>query len=257
MLTHSELNARLLLKSVFRLGYRLNRRLFGFRVKWLSRLLLRLDESGDGFGLNGLDLKLMEAIDTAPNYYIEIGANDGISQSNTVLLELLHGWRGLLIEPIPSTFKRLRRNRSARRNFLLQAACKSDENSAKKVDLLYSNLMTVSLGMESDIADPAVHAKMGEKYLPSQAMVHKEVAQAITLTQALDLAGAPRKVGLLSLDVEGVELEVLRGLDFGRYQVNWILVEVRNLPRIEDYLKARGFSLEARLSVHDYLFKLS
>lgn len=240
--------------SVFGFGIGLLRRFFGFRVKWLSRVLIQFDRSAESFGLDGLDLKLTASINTAPSYYIEIGANDGVSQSNTLLLELLHGWHGLLIEPVPSTFQRLKRNRSSRRNFLLRAACKSEETSAQVVDLLYSNLMTVSLGMDSDIADPAAHAMKGQKYLGPEDVVHQESAPAVTLTQALNLAGAPREIGLLSLDVEGVELEVLRGLDFGTYNVEWILVEVRDLPRVRDYLSAFGFTLQAKLSHHDYLF---
>lgn len=253
----SRLEARIkgLAYSVLVFGAGLLRRFFGFRIKWLSRVLIQLDPSAQGFGLNSLDLRLIDSINTAPSYYIEIGANDGVSQSNTLLLELLHGWQGLLIEPIPSTFKRLKRNRSSRRNFLLKAACKSEETTGDVVELLYSNLMTVSLGMDSDIADPAAHALNGQKYLGPKGVVYEESAPAITLTQALNLAGAPREIGLLSLDVEGVELEVLRGLDFGAYSVEWILVEVRDFPRIRDYLTARGFTLQAKLSDHDYLFR--
>ena len=33
-------------------------------------------------------------------FYIEIGANNGIDQSNTKMLEVYYGWRGVLIEPI-------------------------------------------------------------------------------------------------------------------------------------------------------------
>src|SRR5680860_384457 len=42
--------------------------------------------------------------------FVEAGANDGIWQSNTYLLER-RGWRGVLIEPIPELFDRCRRNR--------------------------------------------------------------------------------------------------------------------------------------------------
>lgn len=235
-------------------GTGLLRRFFGFRVKWLSRVLIRLNRSAEGFGLDGLDLRLINSINTTPSYYIEIGANDGVSQSNTLLLELLHGWQGLLIEPIPSTFKRLKRNRSSRRNFLLKAACKSEETTGDVVKLLYSNLMTVSLGLDSDIPDPAAHALKGQKYLGYKGVVYEESAPAVTLTQALNIADAPREIGLLSLDVEGVELEVLRGLDFGAYSVEWILVEARDLRRVRDYLSSRGYTLQAKLSDHDYLF---
>ena len=46
---------------------------------------------------------------SGPKFYIEIGANDGVSQSNTKYLELFYDWRGILIEPIPSVFKKLQK----------------------------------------------------------------------------------------------------------------------------------------------------
>lgn len=229
-------------------------RFFGFRIRWLSRLLVRLDKASEGFGLNGLDLKLIASINPEPSYYVEIGANDGVSQSNTLLLELCYGWRGLLIEPIPSTFRRLTNNRSSRRNVLLRAACRANEASGEEVELLYSNLMTVALGIDSDLADPSAHALKGERFLDAGEIVHKVTAPALTLTEALDRSGAPRKIGLLSLDVEGVELEVLKGIDFSKYSIRWILVESRNLSAIRAYLAQHNYELTARLSHHDFLF---
>lgn len=230
------------------------RKFFGFKIRWLSRLLVGLDKSTDSFGLNGLDLKLIASISPEPSYYIEVGANDGVSQSNTLLLELFYGWRGLLIEPIPATFKRLKANRSSRRNFILRAACRANKASGEDLELLYSNLMSVTLGLDSDLANPSAHALQGEKYLYAGERVHKVTAPALTLTEALELSDAPKEVGLLSLDVEGVELEVLKGIDFGSYSISWILVESRNINAIKAYLAGHNYELSAQLSHHDFLF---
>jgi hypothetical protein len=53
------------------------------------------------FGLNELDVKLANHIRFRRGFFVEVGGNDGISQSNTAYLERYLGWRGLLIEPIP------------------------------------------------------------------------------------------------------------------------------------------------------------
>jgi hypothetical protein len=39
-------------------------------------------------------------------YFVEAGAHDGFTQSNTYLLERRHGWRGLLVEPMPDQGRR-------------------------------------------------------------------------------------------------------------------------------------------------------
>ena len=39
--------------------------------------------------------------------FVELGANDGVTFSNSYLLERCHGWRGVCIEPTPSAFAKL------------------------------------------------------------------------------------------------------------------------------------------------------
>jgi FkbM family methyltransferase len=247
---------RLLLAAPL-LGLRLWRRVFGYRVRWFELLLFRFGSVPPGFGLNDLDWRAIDLIDTAPGFYVEIGANDGVAQSNTLLLELMFGWRGLLIEPVESTFLRLKRNRSALRNRLVRGACISAHNQSSTVDLLYSNLMSIGIDLESDIVDPEFHASTGAKFLEPGDLVRLESVPALTLSAALDLAKAPRTVDFLSLDVEGAELEVLQGIDFGRYTIRWILVEARDFGRIEAFMKRHDYELVAKLSIHDYLFSLA
>jgi hypothetical protein len=79
---------------------------------------------------------------------------------------------------------------------------------------------------------------------------------ARTLSAILDDAKAPITIALLSLDVEGAELKVLRGLDFAKYRIHWILVESRSIDRIAQYLAQFGFSLAAQLGGLDFLFEL-
>lgn len=227
------------------------RKHFRFRVRWLAKLYYPYPSF---FGLRDLDRKLIEVIDNSPNYYIEIGANDGVSQSNTLALELFYGWRGLLIEPISSTFGKLKKNRSKRRNFLLNSACVSRSYAEQTVDLLYSDLMSVALGLDSDVRDPVAHAFSGKKFLSPQDSTRVETVPATTMTRALEKAGAPTQIGLLSLDVEGAELEVLKGLDFRTYQIDWILVESRQVDRISALLSRNGYAVHSKLSHHDYLF---
>lgn len=67
------------------------------------------------------------------------------------------------------------------------------------------------------------------------------------LTSLLDKVSAPSAFDLLSLDVEGNELAVLKGLDFRKYQPKWILVETRG-PEIAGYLSEAGYQVHAKLS---------
>lgn len=201
-----------------------------------------------------LEQKLLKLINTSPNFYIEIGANDGVAQSNTLALELFYGWEGLLIEPSSATFERLKKNRSKRRNYLLKSACVSSGFPDSRVDLVYSNLMSVVLGLDSDVADPRAHAESGGKFLSADDSIYIESVPCITMSGALNIAGAPARIGLLSLDVEGAELEVLKGVDFEKYQFDWILIESRDIKRLTKFLNPHGYVLKKKMSHHDYLF---
>ena len=212
------------------------------------------------FGLNGLDSKVIGAMGKRNGYYIEIGANDGILQSNTLQLELFHGWRGVLIEPVESTFAKLRRNRNQRRNHLERAACVSFDYQQDFVELIYSGLMTIASQLESDIGDPQSHAQSGVKFInPSDktGALQRVRVPARTMTEVLRRARSPHDIDFLSLDVEGAELEVLKGIDFSRYTIRWILVESRNLARISNFLESEGYKIHSQLSGHDYLFHLN
>lgn len=212
------------------------------------------------FGLNGLDSKVISAIGKRNGYYIEIGANDGILQSNTLQLELFHGWRGVLIEPVKSTFTKLRRNRNRLRNHLERAACVSFDYKDEFVELIYSGLMTTASQLESDIDDPQSHAQSGVEFIkPSEkaGALQRILVPACTMTAVLRRARSPQHIDFLSLDVEGAELEVLKGIDFSHYTIDWILVESRNLARISNFLESQGYTIHSQLSGHDYLFHLN
>lgn len=206
------------------------------------------------WGLGDLDKKLISVIGDSPGYFVELGANDGISQSNTKHLEMFHGWRGVLIEPYPGNFEKLRKTRSSSSHFE-NAACVSFEFPKDEMELTYSNLMTTPMEGSSDVVDRKLHAESGWKWLRGRETVKTFLAKARTLTSILMEAKAPPVIELLSLDVEGGEIEVLKGVDHAKYRFKWILVESRDEKRISEYLEAQGYSFHTKLTGHDYLFR--
>jgi len=204
------------------------------------------------FALNNLDKSLETFIDFNNGYFVELGANDGVNQSNTLYFEHFRGWRGVLIEPYPPNFEALIRNRSAG-NFFKCAACVGPKYPLKEVKLVYSNLMTSTLGIESDSQNALDHAKRGSNFRCGRTFVFK--APALSLTQILIEAGAPSFIDLLSLDVEGNELEVLKSIDHSKFKFRYICVESDSLHLLVEYLTCQGYSYLQPLTYHDYLFE--
>ncbi len=89
-----------------------------------------------------------------------------------------------------------------------------------------------------------------------QEQPEKITVPAISLNTLLEKHLPGSTIDLFSLDVEGYEEEVLRGIDLDKWDIKWILVE--KLER-SDFNPAiyldKWYTLHSALSSHDYLFK--
>ena len=72
---------------------------------------------------------LKEYINYKNGFYIEIGANDGVRQSNTLYFEKFKNWRGILVEP-SKRYNNLIKNRK-KKNYFFNVACCSFESINK------------------------------------------------------------------------------------------------------------------------------
>ena len=208
---------------------------------------------GRYFSINGLDRKLEKYVDYDGGYFVELGANDGVRQSNSLYFERYRGWKGVLVEPVPHNFIACCRNRSPQ-NSIFCAACVSFGYSDEFVRIAYSNLMSAPMTLDSDIPNPKGHAQIGQQFLGKGETVIEFGAVARTLNSLLVEAEAPAIIDFLSLDVEGAELEVLKGVDHRAFRFKYLLVECRDLPRLSAYLEQQGYRFVEALSSQDYLF---
>ncbi|WP_169054406.1 FkbM family methyltransferase [Nitratireductor sp. XY-223] len=205
---------------------------------------------GKSFSLGDIDKRLMAFLSADGGYFIELGANDGVSQSNTYLLEARHGWRGLLVEAVPHLYMQCKHNRSPQNDYCHAAAVDFDY-PGRFVEMHYSGLMTVG---ETSALDIEHHARDGVEFLGDGEEVIRFGAPARTLTSILDEVEAPRRIDFVSLDVEGAELSVLGGIDFERYSFGFLLIETGDFDGVAAMLAKKGYGLVQVFSAHDYLF---
>jgi FkbM family methyltransferase len=205
------------------------------------------------YALNDLDLKLATHLNFRNGYFIEAGANDGLSQSNTAFFERYLGWRGLLIEPIPSLAAKCRVNRP--KATIEQCALVAADYNERVVDIRYCNLMSVVNGARGSAEADQAHIESGLQFLAPGEETYTVSVPARTLQEVMHQHGVSH-VDLLSLDVEGYEAEVLRGVDFAVVTPRYILVEANDPDSIEAVL-GRRYELIAVLSHHDRLYRLA
>lgn len=162
--------------------------------------------------------------------FLEIGANDGYSQSNTYHLEFLRGWTGVLIEPNPRLYQICRLHR--RRAQTYQVACISP-GGPSIVELSNEGLTSTVLG--------------------SRAHTSRRIrVPTSTLSTVIDESSLDR-ITFMSIDVEGAELEVLGGLDLSRHAPDLLLVETSQLGGVTDLLQ-KHYAPPVEITHHDYLF---
>jgi FkbM family methyltransferase len=200
--------------------------------------------------LNGLDKKLLQHITRHGGVFIEAGANDGIRQSNTFFLEKRRGWTGLLVEPMPRLAKRCKRAR--RGATTVEALLVAPDDSGRQIELLDLDLMSVVGAGNDGLPDLDAHIASAE----AVQRITRTTTHALgrTLSELIDQE-VDQPIDLLSLDIEGYELEALRGLDLERHRPEWILIETRRLDAVLDIL-GNHYLVHDTLSHHDHLLKV-
>jgi FkbM family methyltransferase len=161
-------------------------------------------------------------------FFVEVGANRPRQESQTWHLEQL-GWTGVLIEPQPDLARDLCRARSAK---VFAVACSSPENAGRRMQLHVAG---------------ALSALDRDRMAPGAQPERTIEVPVRTLDDVLTEAHAPVGFDLLSVDVEGHELEVLTGFDFARWRPRLVLLEdhVANLKK-HRFLRAAGYRLVRR-----------
>jgi FkbM family methyltransferase len=161
-------------------------------------------------------------------FFVEVGANRPQQESQTWHLEQL-GWTGVLIEPQPELAGDLCSARSAK---VFAVACSSPENAGRRMKLHVAGALSA---LDRDRMAPGAQPER---------VIEVPVR---TLDDVLIEAGAPRQLDFLSIDVEGHELEVLRGFDFAHWRPRLVLLEdhVGNLKK-HRFLRAAGYRLIRR-----------
>lgn len=177
--------------------------------------------------------------------FVEIGANDGVSLSNTYFFEKTRGWSGIVIEPLPNAFKKLEHVRQC----ITVNACVCDydgETTFLEIDGRCEMLSGIPDKYDSG------HVRRVRNNLKRHGATSREiVVPCFTLETLLDKHGI-NYVHYLSIDTEGGEIDILRSIDFQTISIDVVSVENNYFDTsIEEMMKANGYELVAIAGVDE------
>jgi len=178
--------------------------------------------------------------DVSDGFYVDVGAFDGKHLSNTYVFDR-KGWGGVCVEPEKAYFDLCQKARTA---MCANVACVGDPS----IDSL--EFMTLDQGgLGSQAKEIFEQTKHKKKFSFSTTQV-----KAATLDQVLSECDAGQ-IDLLSLDVEGLEIDVLKGLNIAKYKPRILVIEA-NTPeakaKLDLYLAAFGYVCAGNINVNQF-----
>jgi FkbM family methyltransferase len=210
-----------------------------------------------GYSLNNLDEKMIKYLNFNSGFFIEAGANDGRTQSNTLLFEERLGWFGLLVEPSKIKYEECVNNRP--KCIVENYALVSDGFTRETVkgDFGYSDCNGSLCGQVTEIEDYFDNDLKSS--LTNKNTHHKIVdVPVITMNRLLEKHEI-NNIDFFSLDVEGYEIEVLNGMNLDKYRPTYFLIETSGIKerydRIHEYMKNKNYEFIDAISDNDSLFK--
>lgn len=191
----------------------------------------------------GEDLWAWDVLGRATSgFFIEVGAFDGYHFSATYAFEAM-GWNGLLIEPLPERYQACatRRPHSRVVHSALGGPAASGTITLTSVADQYGGMLSFTGG-------DTAHARQVAQSKHSTSSVSVPYTSMNALLS--DHAGA---IDLAVIDVEGNELDVLRGFDLERFRPRTLILEDNSMgrdPALGAYMEGRGYTFAGWLAVN-------
>ncbi|HEU0157086.1 MAG TPA: FkbM family methyltransferase [Stellaceae bacterium] len=202
----------------------------GYRISWVPPVILSNPKAELPFELEFVIAHLLLQKDDI--FFIQIGANDGISNDPLYKFVTRHNWSGILVEPIPEVYEILKENYKNYPNlqFLNVAIGESDG---------FRTLYTVKIDADT-FKKAHQYSSFRKDVVAQQTQWVPDIADRITETRVRCISLATlfaeaggREIDILQIDTEGYDYEILKLVDFNQTRPSLICYEHCNLTKTE------------------------
>jgi FkbM family methyltransferase len=166
-------------------------------------------------------------------YFVEFGALDGKTASNSMLFERYYDWQGIVAEPNQRFHGEIASVRSCRIDHRAVYSCSGQGLEFKAVGQ-HQGLSTLTEYVDNDKYAVIRRNSPGEVYN----------VKTVSLMDLLTEHRAPRHIDYISMDTEGSELDILAAFDFSKFDVKIWTIEHNFTPareRIHDIMQQNNY----------------
>lgn len=168
-------------------------------------------------------------------FFLDIGANDGISHSNSYFFEKNRGWSGICIEPIPDVFKKMTEIRQS----INYNVCISEEEGIVNFRRVHGAPEMLSGILE--FMTPEHISRIKKECELNNGSYEDIKIESRNINSILESHGI-NKIDYLSIDTEGAELIILKTINFEKLNIEFLTVENNeSSEEIRNFLKAKGY----------------
>jgi FkbM family methyltransferase len=240
--------------SLKRLANRIAGRILSPETRFVGKHYYVLAEAcllGRSPSHGGIDVRARELLGgRTGGFYVEVGGADGVQWSNTLMLERSHGWRGLLVEPVGFQAALCRRARG-RRNIVEQIALTAP-GGPREIEI-------ARVGLSSIVRDGNANVKDVDRHIGFHRANSFDPTASSERVPAMPFSELAKRHGIthvdfFSIDVEGFEIELLRGIDFSYTSVDLFVIETDRFDLVAALLEPTHEFVEQSGSV-DYFFR--
>lgn len=180
--------------------------------------------------------------------YVDVGAHHPFRFSNTCLLHQ-HGWRGINVDALPGSMKSFRTARP--RDICLESAVGTDTSKLTYYMFAEPALNTFDCILAGE-REALGWVRRGQLEMPITPLCS-------ILDRELPRLGATA-IDVLNIDVEGLDLQVLRSNDWSRFRPRVLIIEaIQNdlealiSSEVHQYCKGLGYRMFSKL-VHSVIY---
>lgn len=174
------------------------------------------------YSQHGQDMFVLNYFDEMRDgYFVDLGASNPHTLSNTFMLESVYGWDGILVDGNERFVNLLKEHRSA--SHIRHAAI--GPVVGKEIEFVNAGMLGGINELFPNDNERPVHKKLNARRNEAVDDGKTVIMTTVSLTDILIECNAPRTIHYMSIDLEGAEIDIVKSFNFNNYDIRVISIE--------------------------------